>query len=383
MKKISNTIKGSLIGLTLVQSLTSQAYFDKKQYLNENAHQFNSTGTRNIRKNLIEKSTEEMPKSSIETILDRVTATINKDARTYGPIYRHDSRDVDKYGDDVVKIILKAAHKRAKKYLDEGNADAYYAFLILALTVPNQEGLFVHFREIDANRDNCNDDRTNGKNIKSSRAQKNFKMALNAKISKDTFFGERLKDDPSRIPFLVRCKELKGEGSYKQLIAGGSDGSDVGMFQLSSLWHYDGYLKKGQYDSVKQTVEYGIKYLFMGEGGRGFRSIVNKNPACVQKEDSSIDYTKVIRGTWSAYNGGPDKYCRFADENGVFAGHDKGFKSNLQITLNLNDGGFFGFQEDSALQLSPNVRAAVEEVVTNFEKHTNHNSALKALINKR
>lgn len=379
MNTMKKTIKGSLIGLTLIQSLATQAYFDKAQYLDEGS--LLTSG--NVKKSLLTQETnQKAAKASIEKILDRVMGNISKDAKLYGPVYRHSSRNSEKYGDEVVKIILTTAHERAKKYLDEGNPEAYYAFLTLALTVPNQEGLFVHFREVNAERDYCNDDRANGEDINSDGAKKNFKMALNAKKVKKTIFGnEKLIEDDTRVPFLVDCKELRGENSYRQLIVGGSDGSDVGMFQLSALWHYDNFLGKGKYDSVKQTIEYGIKYLFMGEGGAGFRRIVRDNPACVQNEDTSINYTKVIRGSWSAYNGGPSQKCRFADTEGEYAGHDRGFKKNLQITLDLNEGGFFGFAEDSALELSSDVRAAVEEIVTNLEQKTNNSSALAKILN--
>ena len=380
MKKTSLALKSSLVGLTLLQALSAQAYFDKTQYLIEDA-QFTMDSKKSLSPIDSDELMDKASGSSIERILDNVMGTINKSAKVYGPVYRHDNRNAEKYGDEVVKIILQAAHDRAKGYLKEGNPEAYYAFLALSLTVPNQEGLFVHFREVEADKDKCNDKRSNGENIKSEKAQRQFQVAFNAKKVKTTIFGnEKLEDDDSREAFLVDCKELKREKTYRQLIVGGSDGSDVGMFQLSALWHFDNFLNLGRYDSVKQTVEYGIKFLYMGEGGGGFRRIVADNPECIQAADSSVDYLKAIRGSWAAYNGGMGSKCRFADSESAFAGHDKGFKKNLQITLDLNDGGFFGFAADSALDLSPEVRAAVEEIVTNLEQKTNNSSALNKII---
>lgn len=372
LKKMSKTIKRSLIGLTLVHSLTSLAYLDKDQP--------NLQTPKRVSEELVEKTIQKLSKSSIEVILDRVTATINKDAKITGPIYRHATRDADYYGDQLVEMILKTAHKNAEHYLAEGNPKAYYAFLALALTVPNQEGLFVHFREVPAQKEYCNDKRSTGEGIKSDTAKSNFRVALNGqpreRNSLFRFFGGG-KIDSSDI-FLVKCKYLKGVKTYKQLIVGGSDGSDVGMFQLSSRWHYEDFLVPKLYETVQKTVSYGLKYLY-----KGFKRIVNdqgKKYSCMLSTQGEFDYQNVIRGTWSAYNGGPGRYCRFADKNSPFAPHDSGFKKNLQITLNLNDDGFFGFKKDSTLQLSSNVRAAVEELVENFEKNTNNHSALNALL---
>lgn len=374
MKKISHgLIKSSLIGLTLVQALSSQAYFDKQQYLGEDTLLMTGQTKKSLQTDDIQ---DKKSRASIVRILDNVMATINKSAEIYGPIYRHDTRNSENYGDEIVKIILKSAHAKAKRYLDEGNPQAYYAFLALSLTVPNQEGLFVHFREVDSDRDYCNDERSTGENIKSSKAKDQFQAALNGEGGKKLFgIFNRNKESEG---FLVKCKDLRGEKKYRQLIVGGSDGSDVGMFQLSALWHFDEFLNKGKYDSVKQTVDYGLNYLRQ-QFHHGYRNAATKY-TCFLDENQNIDYFKLIRGSWSAYNGGPSQKCRFADKEGPYAGHDNGFKKNLDITLNLNDGGFFGFASDSTLDLSPAVRAAVEEVVTNLEKKTNSASALQSLL---
>ncbi len=378
MNTMKKTLKGSLVGLTLLQSLNASAYFDKAQYLDDSS----AFMTGSVKKSLLtEDPSQKASQDSIERILGYVMANINKDATTYGPVYRHKSRNTEKYGDEVVKIILNEAHNLASKYINEGNTEAYFAFLTLALTVPNQEGLFVHFREVEANRDNCNDERANGEKIKSEKAMKQFQMALNAKKVKKSIFGrEKLVDDDSREAFLVDCKELRGANSYKQLIVGGSDGSDVGMFQLSALWHFEEYLNQGKYDSVKQTVQYGLRYL-RNQFNSALRQATPDKLSCMIGADGQIDYSNLIRGSWSAYNGGPSQKCRFADTESPYAGHDNGFKKNLQITLNLNNGGFFGFADDSTLELSSETRAAVEEVVTNFENKTNNTSALNKILN--
>lgn len=308
-------------------------------------------------------------KDSIERILDRVMANINKDNKLEGPIYKHATRNIELYGDQIAKIILTEAHKYANRYLKEGNTQAYYAFMILSLTVPNQEGLMVHFREVPADRDYCNDDRAQGKDIVSSTAKENFQKALNGKKS---FFR---RDEG----FLVKCSSLRGEDTYKQLIVGGSDGSDVGMFQLSARWHYDEFLKEKKYESVTKTIDYGLSYLANGFR-RGLRSNSESRP-CFFNEDGELDYKNLIRGSWSAYNGGPAQLCRFADEEGAYAGHDRGFLKNLNATFNLKNGGHFGFAADSELILSDDIKAAIDEVINNLENNTNNRAALEAVIN--
>jgi len=337
-------------------------------------------------------NSKEKEEDSIVNILNNVMANINKDVKIYGPVYRHHKRDEDKYGDEVVKIILNSAHAKAKKYLDEGNPQAYYAFMTLALTVPNQEGLFVHFRDVKAQQENCNDDRANGNNIGSNLAKSKFKLFLNAVpevVENDGVENEEESQTSLTLPtetqgpttpFLVSCDKLEGEKRFRQLIVGGSDGSDVGMFQLSALWHYEEFLAKGKYDSVKQTVDYGLSYL-----RNQFNHALRNAPTrftCFLDKNEDIDYIKLIRGSWSAYNGGPSQKCRFADEEGPYAGHDRGFKKNLQITLDLNDGGFFGFADDSKLKLSRDIRSAVEEIVTNLEQKTNVNKSLKKVLDE-
>lgn len=299
--------------------------------------------------------------SLMEKILDNVMANINKKAEISGPIYRHSDRNDDKYGDQVATIILEEAHKMAVRFKKEGNPEAYYGFLVASLTVPNQEGLFVHFREVRGFKKSCPDARSQGEGILSSKAKAHFQSALNG--------GWK--------PFLVKCKQLKGERKYRQLIVGGSDGSDVGMFQLSSLWHYDQFLDKGKYSSVRETVKYGLGYLM-----RGYKRAVRKfsSYSCFSNEDGSPNYTSLIRGSWSAYNGGPSQLCRFNNPEDPHAPKDKGFLGNLNATLRLNNGGPFGFNKEAELELSKNVRAAVEEIISNFENKTDNSEALDALL---
>lgn len=303
-------------------------------------------------------------KSLIEKILDNVMANINNSAKIEGPIYRHKYRNKDNYGDQVAKIIVEEAHKLAVRFKNERNPEAYYAFMTMALTVPNHEGLLVHFREVKGKSSNCTDSRSKGEGIISTKAKLQFKKAFNGIFKK---------------PFLVECKELEGQRKFRQLIVGGADGSDVGMFQLSSLWHYDQFLDKKKYASVRETVKYGLSYLM-----QGYKRAVRKyaNYSCFSKEDGSPDYMKLIRGSWSAYNGGPAQLCRFNNPEDPHAPKDKGFKGNLDKTLALNNGGAFGFNQEAELKLSLEVRSAIEEIVGNMENKSDNSELLDSLLIK-
>lgn len=303
-------------------------------------------------------------------ILDNVMATINPNAGLTGPIYRHETKKQDKYGDELAKILLSQAHNVAKRFLEEGNPKAYNAFMVLALTVPNQEGLMVHFREVPADKDYCRDKRSEGKKIASTKAKKQFQETLNNRgLLRDRSNG-----------FLVTCKKMGEVNTYRQLIVGGADGSDVGIMQLSALWHYEEFLKEVKYASVKSTVRYGLSYL-MRRFKANYRAFPDGTYShCLKNEDGSMNYQNLVRGSWSAYNGGPAQFCRFSDETSAHAGKDKGFVGNLNKTLNLNDGGIFGYNDDGSLPLSEEAKAALSEVVSNFENGTNNRAALESFI---
>lgn len=299
-------------------------------------------------------------------LLDNVMATINPNAGISGPIYRQKTKDKDGYGDELATILLTEAHRQAKRYLAEGNPQAYYGFIALALTVPNQEGLLVHFREVKADSDYCRDSRSLGEGIASGKAKRQFQKTLNSR---------GLLRDPEN-GFLVPCSKMTGN-KYRQLIVGGSDGSDVGIMQLSALWHYEEFLKEVKYASVSSTVRYGLSYI-KKRYHTAFRN--HESLGCFSTDSGDIDYQKLVRGSWSAYNGGPSQLCRFSDSNSAHKGKDKGFKENLTKTLALNNGGIFGFNEEGALKLTGNVKAAIEEAIGNFENETNNRTYLSKVL---
>lgn len=297
-------------------------------------------------------------------LLERVSATIRPSSRTVGPIFVNDNSKKAEYGREIAKIILKEAHEVGKKYLDYGDYKGYYSFLVLSLTVPLQEGVYVHFREIENDKDFCYIERSTGKKIENSKAKKNFKKAFN----------------DSNNSFLIdSCKDIKNEKRIKHLIAGGADGSDVGIMQISTLWHYDEFLAKKKYESVKDTVRYGLQHIM-----NGFRPIYanyQKYP-CLLLEDGKVNHDAIIKGSWAGkYNSGNlGSTCRFADTSSAHAGKDKGFNNNLKKTINVADGGEFGLGGDLALNIDESTRKVLKEVIENYKNGSNNRTLLDSFI---
>jgi hypothetical protein len=91
-----------------------------------------------------------------------------KEASIEGPIFRDQSDQFEKskYTSELIKIILREADKRVRKYYEAGDFEAYYAFLTMALTVPLHEGVYVHFRGGEG--DVCKSEANSGELVRNS-----------------------------------------------------------------------------------------------------------------------------------------------------------------------------------------------------------------------
>ena len=101
------------------------------------------------------------------TALDKMMYTINPAVSVSGPIYRDQSDLVakNKYGTELVRLILKEADRQAASYKQAGDMQAYYAILTLALTVPLHEGLYIQYRGVEG--DVCRSDVNSGELLRS------------------------------------------------------------------------------------------------------------------------------------------------------------------------------------------------------------------------
>lgn len=295
--------------------------------------------------------------------LDRMMYTINPAAHINGPIFRDRSTqfEKDRYVSNVIRLILKEADNRAKKYLEAGDTEAYYTFLTLALTVPMHEGLYLQFRNIDENL--CLEKVNSGERIK--------------KLNKNTFqiFSRYLKSGDK--PFIPDCETLSSEKSSTQIIRGG-DGSDLTMMQLSMRWHVDDFLALKKYENVQKTLQYGMEILI-----NGFDTVYRNvdQYECLSK-NNKINYINVIRGVWAGkYNSGSiKKTCRFSNKNSPYKMHDINFVHNLNKILNFNE--TLNVDIVGKFAINKQESDAISEIIMNLHNKTNNRVALPKLLER-
>ncbi len=301
--------------------------------------------------------------------LDRMMYTINPEVAILGPVYSDvsDSATKSKYASDLVRLILQAAHNKAFKYLEAGDFQAYHAFLTLGLTVPLHEGLYIQFRRAEA-LDLCRTEVNSGELLK-----KSSETAYN-------FFVQYLQTADK--PFIPNCENL-ALGSQTQIIRGG-DGSDLSIMQVSIRWHFDDFLANKKYESVAQTLDYGMEHLMNGfnpvyRNIDDYKCIV-EGGSFFKKKKKKINYESLIKGIWAGkYNSGNiAKTCRFADASSPYAKHDAGFAKNLDKIMNSN--GSISVDLVGDFKLEPTVAAAVKEVTDNMKNGTNNRTNLDRVV---
>lgn len=300
--------------------------------------------------------------------LDRMMFTINPEVQTQGPIFV--DSEVSKrqdYTSEVFKIILSVAHEEAKSYLEAGDTQGYYAFMVLGMTVPLQEGLYMHFRETPNDGTVCNPEANEGIIIGSA-----------AKTTK-RHFDEYLKS--GETPFLADCEKVSDDPVLKQIIRG-HDGSDMGMMQVSLRWHYDDFLANRKYESVQRSVEYGLNFIM-----KGYRSIYRNadDYSCLTTFfRKNIKYRNLIRGAWAGkYNSGSIKQtCRITDRSSPYQAHDEHFEGNLDKVLSFPETGEIPVFSNFSIKLNADMKAAVIEVIENFKNETNNRQAIEKVLNQ-
>lgn len=336
------------------------------------------------------------------TALDRMMSTISPSAVLDAPLFKNTDEAKKKYGSEFVKILIQEAHKQAEFLLNEGNIKAYNAFMTLALTVPLQEGLYLHIREVNDSKGLCNDHSNSGNIIfaytKEKLEEKYTPAELAEKKANSTnykYFTKYLKSGDN--PFFPDCKNVADSETVRQIIRGG-DGTDMGAMQLSIRWHSENYYSKDGHKSLRKTFAYGLNYLM-----KGFKPIVynfsstsktwEKRVECLRKLEKwhvfpskrvySIDYKKVIRGTWAGkYNSGNlNKTCRFADSGSPYKSHDVGFLKNLDKVLDIENLDKIGVFASTSFEMDEKSRSAYEQVISNFKNEENNRDKIEEVLN--
>ncbi len=312
----------------------------------------------------ISSQAEMLPRN---TLLDKMMYTISPTATTTGPVYRDQNSQEDKnaYGNEMFKLMIKKAHEKAKRFLEVGDTQAYYAFLTLGLTVPLQEGLYIQYRGVTAPV--CNQVANSGELIKKlgSTTHEYFLKYLSG--------GEN--------PFLANCETVDQTKEIKQIIRG-YDGSDLSVMQVSVRWHADDFLANRKFESTEKTLDYGYSHLMSGfepvyRNIEEYKCLIETKKLKKKKE---VSYINLIRGVWAGkYNSGSiSKTCRFADSSSPYKHHDKGFETNLNKVLNfegkIGGGGALDFQLNNEITL------AVKEIVTNLKEKSNKRENLDKIL---
>lgn len=304
-------------------------------------------------------------------MLDRMVYTLNPKAEISGPVFKDESSksEKDKYGTDLIRIILEEAHKKAKTYLDKDDPKAYYSFMVLALTVPMHEGLYIHFRKAETDPV-CNENANSGELVKAN--------------SEDLYkiFNQYLKS--GEVPFLANCQDVLNETALTQVVRG-ADGSDFGVMQLSIKWHFDTFLAKGKYKSVRDTVAYGVSHLMNGfkvvyANISDYECLYTKKNIFSKKV---INYKNIVRGIWGGkYNSGSVALtCRFADPESPYKKFDEGFNSNLDKVLSFDKSkGTVGYNSALSFELQGDVRSALGEIIDNFNNEKDERSKMTSLL---
>jgi hypothetical protein len=338
-------------------------------------------------------------------VLDKMMTTINPNSVIDGPIFKNTDEAKKAYGSELAKTIIQEAHKRAKFLLDEGNTQAYYAFITLALTVPLHEGLYLHVREVNDSTGLCNQHASSGNILfsytKTKLDEKYTAAELAEKKLKSTTyknFEKYFKDGENS--FFPDCDKVANVKNIKQIIRGG-DGSDIGAMQLSIRWHYETFLAQEQYKSLRKTVKYGINFLMSGyktvlynwdsrkKKSLYFDGKVRKKRwktwmKCLKKSGTSkdLDYSKLVRGTWAGkYNSGNlGSTCRFANARGHYAAHDKGFKKNLDKVLDFPNQEKIGVFDSVSFSMNDEVKQAYDQIINNFKEEKSERSHIDKIL---
>lgn len=326
------------------------------------------------------------------TFFDRMMTTLDPSAQLSGPIYVNTLEGKTHYAKELMRIILEEADKKAQRYYKAEDYEAYYAFIVLALTVPLQEGLYMQFRQVYDQPTLCNQHSTSGNILFASSPekleQKYTSQELEEKKSKSKTFKHFISVLKSgEHPIFPDCENFEVQDGPVSQIVRGYDGSDMGMMQLSIRWHYDEFYAKKDFLSVRKTIRYGLNHLMNGfrpvlANSKKYKCLVDKKWFFSKKEFS---YRNLIRGVWAGkYNSGSiRKTCRFADLSSPYKHHDEGFEKNLKKVLAYDKNRMIGAGSSLGFNTDEETHAVLKEVINNFKKKTNKREKLEAFISKR
>lgn len=403
--------------------------------------------------------------------MDKMFYSINKNIELDSPVWINEESQKNAYGEVYMRTLIKEAHKVAKRYLKYGDHEAYNSFMILALTFPMHEGLYMSFRQTNDKKGLCYRKANNG-DIMFEHSKKKIFNQVNENLETEVANAEdvsklnslksdaeayqtlrtQMVDDYTRIlldekkdriantdkasnyrhfikylksgekPFIAECDNVANDQVIRQIIRG-ADGTDIGPVQLSLRWHYDKFLAKKMYLSLEETFRYGLKFIHTGFKKVYYDADKVKSSRLKSKKSSynciisnkSINFKNLVRGSWAGkYNQGQThKACRIADvekleelaklKDKLFkskkvkkriavlekeVGHmslkrhpDYHFKNNLKKAIKFIEKDRIGYSNSLSFKLDGKTRAAVDEIVNNFNDGKPTGTVHKAVSN--
>lgn len=300
--------------------------------------------------------------------------TLNNNYKTSGPVFNYNDDSQTRYSNNLVTLMLQESHKVAVRYLEAGDHQAYYTFMIAGLAVPFHEGLYVQFRVRDNIGNPCQESINDGTKMKNANARVTFQEEILA----------------GNNPMALPCSSFENQEVLKQVLAGGGDGSDLGVMQISTAYYQKNFFAKNLIYSTRQTLRFGLNYVLHRNYNKGFGEMLanfNKKEeySCLKDEAGNLIPENLIKATWARYNGGQGaNACRFTlrDEEGNYKDkRDRVFAANLRRTLELDQDDkpmgnqYFGM----LLTPSPYLKNAIKEIVQNFKNGTNNRTHLNQI----
>ena len=314
--------------------------------------------------------------------IDNYFYHVNAD-KVNAPIWINTKENKDDYGNEYMSTLISESHKVAKNYLELGDNFAYSNFMMLALTFPLHEGLYLSYRLVK----NENDLRCINDKLLSDMKKKNdssMDSTLGIMVSSYNNFMRYLRNTtPSFIP---SCTSFDNSSKVLQYIKG-ADGTDIGPVQLSIRWHYRDFLANKKFLDLAQTFEYGLRYMMAGHrklyydtleeiesSSRNDLYYANCIIDSVEGKDI-ISSQKLIRAAWSGkYNQGQaKKSCRIAEvepyiKTGQYINHkDYHFYTALKKVETFVDSNKVGFTKDLSFELSDANKAALNQIIKNYQ----------------
>lgn len=178
-------------------------------------------------------------------------------------------------------------------------------------------------------------------------------------------------------PVIPDCKNFNNTRAIQ--LVGSGDRLGSGIMQLTGA-NFKQDFATNNFLSVRDTIHDGMAYFI-----DTFKHALRKSPQCIQNKNGTINYQSLVRGSWAAYNGGPEAFCRFSNPKAKWHENDIGFKEDFDLVLasGVDSRGhklesyYQHYLKDTA---NENMKAAFDEIINNFKNGKNNTNYLNTVL---